>query len=239
MAYNYDELKTPPTYDNPTQTNALLQQFLSKIGQGGFGGAIADAQGVVGRPGGASGIAPMLKNLGAFVGKGGKAADAYIRQGLQSTRKAGMEGMNILRGQQGQAGGLGSTMAGMSDVSLMSETLGQANQVRATGEQMRESNKMGRLGLGIQGLSNMGDLMQREKTGNMMATQNIAQMIGNQDQAGQSQLMQALMAQFGIEQAPGQHEMDVWSTIMGKPKSPSTLDYVLGGLGSLASGGYL
>jgi len=240
MAYGYDENdpKQPPGYIDPVKAKGLLEQFLGNIGQGGFNQAIGTAQDVVGQPGGASGIMPFLGKLGSFVGNGGKAADAYIQQGLQSTRKGALEGMNMLRGQQGAAGGLGSTIAGLSDASLLSEALGQANQVRATGEQMRETNKMNRLGLGMQGLGSLGNLMQQEKTGNLLATQNIASLIGQQDNAAQQQLFSGMGAMGQMEQGPQQHAMDIWQTIMGKPKQPSFGDLLLGLGGAFASGGY-
>lgn len=234
--YGYSDKapKTPPGYIGPgAKAMELLQQFMSGIGQGGFNSAIGDARAQVGTPGAYQTISGLLPRLGAFIGKGSAAADAYQKQGLQATRKSGIDAMNMLGGATGASGNIGSTIAGLSNASTLGDILGQANDVRANAAGMRESNIQGRMGLGIQGLSQLGNMVSTDRGQNMQATQNIAGMVGQNDQAVQNQYLQGFGAQAGVDQGPMNQWMDIWSTIMNKPKSPSGTDMILGGLGAL------
>jgi hypothetical protein len=227
--------KETPDYVAPSDDVwGFLNQFIGNIGGGGFNDAIAGAQGYLDTQGGGTTVMQLLGRLGDWaLGGGNRAADAYKRQGLQATRKAGLEGMNILRGQQGQGGNLGSTIAGVSDATLLSNALGQANQVRSDAEMLRENIQQGRLGLGIQGFSNLGSLLNQERQDNLLASQNIASMIGNQDATIQQQIMQALATQLGLEQDQMNFQMQQWLPFQGQNK-PSGLDMLFGGLGTIA-----
>jgi len=211
---------------------ALLEQYGNF--QGGYGDAANAAQAALNTPGAWSTIQGMLPKLSQFMMGGGRAADDYQKAGMQATRKAGIEGMNMLRGQQGQAGGLGSTIAGLSDASLLSNSLSQANQVRANASQMRESNIQNRMSLGMQGLGNIGGMVSDERNQNIMGTQGFAGQQLASDQVRQQQMLTqlGLMGQQRME--PYNAMLDQWGAVSGIPRSPSGWDMALGGAAAVA-----
>jgi hypothetical protein len=141
--------------------------------------------------------------------------------------------MNMLRGTEGRAGNLGSTIAGLSDASLLGGALSQADQIRANAANMREQGIQGRLGLGIQGLASLGGAADTARAQNIGGYGQMAGLAQNQGQINQNQLMQGFGQSLGIDQGPMNQANMIWQTLMGMPKSPSGLD-VLGQLGSAA-----
>jgi len=214
------------------EEQALLAQFGNF--QGGYGDAAGASQAALQSPGAWSTIQGMLPKLSQFMMGGGQAADDYQKAGMQATRKAGIEGMNMLRGQQGQAGGLGSTIAGLSDASMLSNSLSQANQVRANASGMRESNIQNRMALGMQGLGNIGGMVSDERNQNIMGTQGFAGQQLAADQMKQQQMLTQLGMMGQQRMEPYNAMMDQWGAVSGIPRSPSGVDMFLGGLGEAA-----
>lgn len=230
-----DPNKKPPEVKPPSEGIwNLLNQFLGGIGGGGFDAATEQAYGALGEQGGFDTVKGMLPNLAKWaLGGSDKLADAYKKKGMQDTYKAGMAGLKALKADEGARGQFGSTVAGTGRNELLSAALDQMNNINLGSEQIREQTKQSRLGLGMQGLGALGGLASDQRGQNISGMINLAGLLGNQANINQQQLLQGAGFQNTLEQQPWGQQMDIWSTLMNKPKQPSGIDMLLGGLGAL------
>jgi len=190
---------------------------------------------------------PMLGKLNNFAQGGKRMGEAYETAATKQLQQTGQAALRGIQSQMGGQGALGSTthLGGLGD--LASQYAGQRANISATAAGMGEQAMQNRLGLGIQGLGQLGNLASYEQMNQLQGAGQLAglglQASGQQmqaDQMAQQQTMQGLGALGAYRQEPMNWGYQMWPG-GGSPNAASGGGGLLpwiGALGQLGASAY-
>ncbi len=202
--------KAPPGYVGPNQQELALLGSLGYNGPGqGYQQGMANLGGAYGQ-GGFSAVLPYLGRLADFAGKGKQMGADYETAATKRLQLTGQEALRGIQSQMGGQGALGSTahLGGLGD--LAAKYGAERANISATATQMGENAMMNRLGMGIQGLGQLGGLASYEQMNNANIGAQQAGLDMQQQGMGFNQNLAALGAQQQYRQEPMQWAYQMW-----------------------------
>jgi hypothetical protein len=205
----------------------------------GFGGYTSKVQDLINQPGSLEkmGINPQnfITMSGGYLGGAGKAAAAMDAQLKARRQYMGQQALASLNNDMGATGNLGGTVAGIGKLDLAGRYAQQATQDTATVAAAKEAAIRGRMQDILSGGGMMLNNLGQERTGNLMAEQNLANLSLQQKQ----QILDAYARQYGLESdltnRPMDYAMQQSQGWMTRPNQASDLDAALAGIGAGAS----
>lgn len=216
-----------PAYTAPTAEELeLLRQYGAF--RGIFGDAYGRAQAALETPSAIQTIMPWLRNLGAFIGRGGQAAEAYRKAAMQDLYQTGQEALRQINMGAGGRGILGSTIHGVSQADLLARALANMANIRAQEAAMAEQSKMQRLGLGMQGLAQLGSMIAQDRYQDLIASQQLAELARQADQQRLQQIVGYLAMMGQLRQEPWQAGMEMYRAKLAEPPTPTFAETLMG-----------